>query len=42
MALLGALIPVMLELMMEADSEQQAAFGPVAYPWLPTINLGNA
>lgn len=35
--LLGALVPLMLELMMEAGPEQQAAFGPVAYPWLPEM-----
>ena len=35
--LLGALVPEMLELMMEAPAEAQAGFGPVAYPWLPEM-----
>lgn len=37
--LLGALLPMMLELMMEADTAQQQSFGPVAYPWLPDLQL---
>lgn len=35
--LLGTLVPLMLELMMEAGNEQQQGFGPVAYPWLPDL-----
>lgn len=34
--LLSTLVPLMLSLMLEADSEQQA-FGPIAYPPLPDI-----
>ena len=40
--LLGALVPVMLELMMEAPAEAQAGFGPVAYPWLPDLQADRA
>ena len=40
--LLGTLVPLMLELMMEADSAQQEGFGPVAYPWLPSMQADNA
>ena len=40
--LLGTLVPLMLELMMEADSAQQEGFGPVAYPWLPELQADRA
>lgn len=35
--LLGALVPLMLELMIEASPAEQQGFGPVAYPWLPEL-----
>lgn len=37
--LLSALVPQMLALMMDADTQQQEAFGPVAYPLLPDYVL---
>lgn len=40
--LLGALLPLMLELMMQADATQQQGVGPVAYPWLPDLQLDRA
>lgn len=40
--LLGTLVPLMLELMMEANGEQQQGFGAVAYPWLPELQADRA